>query len=104
MYDRPDDLKAFLAKVKTLNPRAPNTKEKYELVQYVVNQGHDEEDAKLHLEGTAIAVFDNYMTGSPGYTGKVMMVIWDGAPSFYEVFVWNEGKMQKEECEFAPAA
>ncbi|HYH66195.1 MAG TPA: hypothetical protein VD866_15995 [Urbifossiella sp.] len=39
------------------------------------------------------AVYDRYSTGGPGYAGKLMSVVWDGAPSFSDVFTWEDGTM-----------
>jgi hypothetical protein len=43
----------------------------------------------------AIAVFDEYITVGPGYAGKVMTVVWDGSPSFSEVYLWQAGVVQR---------
>jgi hypothetical protein len=42
-----------------------------------------------------IAVFDNYITGSPGYAGKVMVVVWDGSPAQYETYTWEGRNLQR---------
>lgn len=38
---------------------------------------------------SGICVFDKYMTDCPGYTGKVMLVLYSGAPEFVQLFVWE---------------
>ncbi len=42
------------------------------------------------MENAAIAVFDDYITDSPGYSGKLIMVVWAGSPSMYEVFTFKD--------------
>src|SRR3972149_8391716 len=85
--------------VKKMIPRTTTKDEKEDLVKYVANQmssvanADDLETATGHVEGAAIAVFDNYITDSPGYAGKLMMVVWPGSPDFYEVFIWDRGTM-----------
>src|SRR3972149_9970800 len=81
-------------------PREANETEKSELAFYVAEQmggfeyNDNMEQAKGHIEGAAIAVFDNYITDSPGYAGKLMTVVWPGSPDMYEVFIWSLGKMK----------
>ena len=50
------------------------------------------------VESAAIAVFDNYTTSSPGYSGKLMVVVYQGAPEMTETYTWvkdNENKSAK---------
>jgi hypothetical protein len=56
-----------------------------------VTQGS--EDAEGIAAAAYVAVYDHYMTGSPGYVGKLMSVVWDDAPSFFDVFTWEKGQI-----------
>ncbi len=40
-----------------------------------------------------IAVFDRYMTDGPGYVGKLMYVINAGSPSWCDIFVWRDDRI-----------
>jgi hypothetical protein len=79
-----------------MNPRIPTKEEKIELVEYLLK--HDlknDENERVNIEGfvesAAIAVFDNYITSSPGYSGKLMVVVYDGAPEMTETYTWIKG-------------
>jgi hypothetical protein len=87
-----------------MQPRKPTEQEKRELAEYVIenkyrdpseDERQDEMDA---VDNNAyIAVFDDYITGSPGYSGKVMTVVWDGSPSFTETYIWERHTLPDEE-------
>lgn len=47
-----------------------------------------------------IAVFDHYCTDCPGYAGKIMSVVWGGAPSYFDVFYWKNGKLLHSDREY----
>lgn len=76
-------------------PRLPTTQERRELSAFLQAGGHDQESADLLVETCYVSVFDNYATDGPGYCGRLMSVVWSGAPSFYEVFVWEQGQMHR---------
>ena len=88
-----------------MNPRKPTQEEKDQLIQYLWQHNDvdptdaDREEAQDFVENAAIAVFDDYQTDSPGYVGKVMVVVWSGGPGITEVFVWREGKIAQEEVD-----
>ena len=76
-----------------MNSRNPTKEEKTELVEYILK--HDlknDENERANIEGfvesAAIAVFDNYITSSPGYSGKLMVVVYEGAPEMTETYTW----------------
>jgi hypothetical protein len=76
-----------------MKSRIPTKEEKIELVEYILK--HDlknDENEKASIEGfvesAAIAVFDNYITSSPGYSGKLMIVVYNGAPEMTETYTW----------------
>ena len=86
-----------------MNSRIPTKEEKIELVEYLLK--HDlknDENERSNIEGfvesAAIAVFDNYITSSPGYSGKLMVVVYEGSPEMTETYTWekeNEGDIAK---------
>ena len=86
-----------------MNSRIPTKEEKIELVEYILK--HDcknDENERLNIagfvEGASIAVFDNYITSSPGYSGKLMVVVYQGAPEMTETYTWvkeNESNSAK---------
>ena len=86
-----------------MNSRNPTKEEKIELVEYLLKQDYkNDENERVNIEGfvesAAIAVFDNYITSSPGYSGKLMIVVYDGAPEMTETYTWvkdNENNIAK---------
>lgn len=74
-------------------PRPPNPDELGQLADWLRGQGHDRKDAPGVAASAYAAVYDHYSTGGPGYAGKLMSVVWDGAPSFFDVFTWEGGTM-----------
>ncbi|MCA9330789.1 hypothetical protein KC957_01970 [Candidatus Saccharibacteria bacterium] len=64
-------------------PRIPTHDEIQEIARYYQISTEDVQDWAY------IAVFDNYITDSPGYAGKVIMIVWASSPSMYEVFTWD---------------
>lgn len=53
------------------------------------------EDERLSIRNASICVFPNYITDGPGYSGRVMVVVWSGDPTFVEAFVWYQDKLIK---------
>ena len=88
-----------------MNPRKPTQEEKDQLIQYLWQNNYfdptdaDREQERDFVENAAIAVFDHYQTDSPGYVGKVMIVVWPAGPDTIEVFVWRKGKLAREEVD-----
>ncbi len=77
-------------------PRTPKADELRQLAEYLLSLGAYEEDtAVLTAANAFVAVYDEYCTGSPGYYGKLMSVVWDGSPSTFDVFIWQDGKMER---------
>ena len=79
--------------------RKPNKQEKRDLAWYIAenNLGGFESDDNLEtsknlIENASIAVFDNYISDCPGYTGKVIMVVF-GYPEAHSVYGYREGKL-----------
>jgi hypothetical protein len=76
-------------------PRLPSPDELAELAAWLQSTGHDPEVAKGTAEGASVAVFDHYCTNCPGYCGKLMSVVWSGSPTFFDVFIWTDGKIER---------
>ena len=55
--------------------------------------GYEDDEASHLVEQEYVAVFDNYLTGGPGYSGNVMIVVWDGGSGQYEAYAWNNKEM-----------
>lgn len=81
-------------------PRGPNATERAELAAWLAGTGHESDVAKGCAETASIAVFDDYCTDCPGYCGKVMSVVWSGSPSFFDVFTWKAGKLERNGREY----
>lgn len=78
-----------------INPKIPTEAEKNELVEYLLahdyeNDQHERMNIHGYVENAAIAVFDSYITGSPGYSGKLMVVVYDGGPNQTETYIWQK--------------
>jgi hypothetical protein len=86
-----------------MKSRNPTKEEKLELVEYILKHDlRNDENEKANIEGfiesAAIAVFDHYITSSPGYSGKLMIVVYEGAPEMTETYTWvkdNENNSAK---------
>ena len=86
-----------------MSPRKLTEEEKRELVDYVAKRmylhptekdiAEAREVAEEWLEGSAAAVFDHYITESPGYAGKLLVVVWPAGPSITETYIWRDGQI-----------
>ena len=77
-----------------MNPRIPTIEERNELVAFLLatdyaNDEDERENVAGYVENAAIAIFDKYVTSSPGYAGKVMVVVYDAEPSQTETYIWQ---------------
>jgi len=77
-------------------PREPNHEEKRELYEFIIREAGGNADAGLVVIDACIAVFDNYITDCPGYTGKVMIVVWPGGPDLTETYTWGKNGIRRE--------
>jgi len=86
-----------------MKSRIPTKEEKTELLECLLKHDYkNDENERANIEGfvesAAIAVFDNYITSSPGYSGKLMVVVYDGSPEMTETYTWvkeNESNIAK---------
>ena len=74
-------------------PRRANSTEKAQLAHVLRREALSPIEAKELVDGATIAVFDDYISDSPGYAGKVMVVIWPTGPQLYEVLIWRNGSL-----------
>jgi len=77
--------------MKLCRPRTANPKELLEIALCCSKGGPDLETVRGHLDGAAVAAFDNYTTDSPGYQGTVYAVIWPGGPEIVSSFIRHPG-------------
>ena len=89
---------------KPKQPRRPSDKERHELIDFLdientydVRDNADIEDLSIaeYVDTAYIAVFDNFVSTCPGYTGKVMCVIWEPGPECYEVYGWRNAQLTR---------
>jgi hypothetical protein len=86
-----------------MKSRIPTKEEKIEIVEYILkHELKNDENERANIEGfvesAAIEVFDNYTTSSPEYSGKLMVVVYDGSPEMTETYTWvkeNENNIAK---------
>jgi len=86
-----------------MKSRIPTKEEKIELIEFLLrhdlqNDENERQNIEGFVENASIAVFDNYITSSPGYAGKLMIVVYDGAPEMTETYTWvkdNENNIAK---------
>ena len=76
-------------------PRGPTEKERKELRQWIKKTGICAEPDDWS-ETSWITVFDRYCTDCPGYSGKVMIVLWGGGPDCITVFTWKDGTIRHD--------
>jgi hypothetical protein len=82
--------------------REQNEQEREQLVGWLNGfYGKGEESLNRELVGRAtIAVRDDYATDSPVYSGKIIMVMWPGSPTFFNVFTIDDrGALHEERQE-----
>jgi hypothetical protein len=77
--------------ITSIQPRLPTVDELRELSDYF---GNDDE-VPMPLDGTCIAVFDDYCTDGPGYRGKVVTIVWPSGPEYHHVLVWTDGVLKE---------
>ena len=71
-------------------PRLPTKWETEQLAKWLtVQEGYDCVDAFAVAKMAYIAVYDHYVSGSRGFAGKLMAVVWDGGPHQYDVFTFQ---------------
>ncbi len=56
-------------------------------------EGTDE--ARMLVEGACVAVFPRYMTGCPGYSGALLVAVYDGDPGYAETYTLRDGRLER---------
>ena len=72
-----------------VTPRFPTSIEKAILAEAIQDNCENFAEAMRIVNDSCIAVFDNYMSDTPGYCGKVMVVVYPGGPSIYQVYTFS---------------
>ena len=79
--------------VKKMNKiRMPTEKELAELENYLTIDMIDITDAKSieeNIKRAYVGIIDNYVSDCPGYTGKLLFVVWN-SPDVHETFGWDD--------------
>ena len=84
--------------IKMSNMRAPTDEEKLAIVRALMDRdGLDDVDAELEefkeiVDDASIVVFPDYITGSPGYAGKLVLFCSNGSPDQFECFTFDGEK------------
>ena len=68
-------------------------KHKKDLIAYLIDVGHEEEQAVESVESAYIGYIKDYFPDSPAWYGDALIVIWSAGIEFYEVFAYIEGKL-----------
>jgi hypothetical protein len=88
----------FIREPELPEPRKPTEEEITSILEYL---GHVDKLERVEhrniIKRAYIAVFDNYMPDTPGWTGKAIAILWPGDVSLYEVLtVDNDGHFVHE--------
>jgi len=80
--------------------REPTKKELSEIISIEHKKsGVEIETVKDWVYTAFIAVVDDYITDCPGYSGKVISVVWGGSPSIYNVYTESKSGLVCQEPE-----
>lgn len=75
--------------------REPTEDELNEVIRHKIEEdGRSYEEAKRDVETFYYAVFPDYITGCPGYAGKVLIEIGTAGPGFLYIYTWFDGEIQ----------
>jgi hypothetical protein len=89
------------AKTTSPAPRVPAPAEIRDLAEWLrAHYDYSLPAAQRLAEDAFIAVYDEYRTSGPGYCGALMSVVWNGGPSFYDVFTWEGDALRRRGREF----
>lgn len=86
-------------------PRKPTEQEVEQLIAYEAQEMYEKPtDNELTearetivgwVENGGGSVFDNYITDGPGYSGKVLVVVWPGSPAMTSTYIWEQENIVK---------
>jgi len=90
----------------TRQPRKPDDGELRQLTQFTARRYgfhsdpiESEKEVRALVDMAYIAVFEHYTTGGPGFSGKIMLVLWDGSPGQYEAYTLENNRLQLQDKE-----
>ena len=74
--------------------RPATEEERNELERYVASgpEGVGDEPAAHIVSHASVYVVPDYVTGGPGYSGMVMIVLYDGGPEQCESYFWDAAR------------
>ena len=73
--------------------RNATEQEKTQIVTYIANRlGIATEEVSAPLNRARIAVFEDYTPGTPGYTGKIAVIVWPASASMIESYGFADDK------------
>jgi len=76
--------------------RKPNTAESQLLIDYSIEElGADKQYAEEGVSNAFVAVFEDYTTDTPVYSGKVIVVVWVADPAYFQTFIIVENKLHE---------
>lgn len=88
--------------MRKLTPRNATEEEINELYDLLLCYGMDNYEGMSReqvFEGCAIAVFDDYITDCPGYTGKLLVLVNSGDPCYTHTFIWDKAGIKEIQIE-----
>lgn len=82
-----------------LNSRNPTAVEVQDALAYYKSEweqpGELESAAEDLLSQASIAVIDHFISDGPGYTGRIMFVVFSGGPECHDVLTYDNGKLNR---------
>ena len=88
--------------MKRYKPRKPTEDEKNDLRAWEVEMMGGDEECLSCLDCVHIAVFDHYCSDGPGYQGRVMVVVWPGGETYFNVYAWYDGEFTRVKHDLEP--
>ena len=70
--------------------RKPTEDEIDALVAYFHDRGYCAEEVSHTVNAQYMVVIDGYITGGPGYAGKILLTVAEATPSYYTAFRWQD--------------
>lgn len=104
IFQTTDDLKDHIAAhrwqpdLQERETRQPTNEELESLIQWKQDRyDHNREEAVNEINQCYYVVIEDYQTGCPGYTGRVLIEIGSAGPSFHTVYTWNNGILRRRD-------
>lgn len=78
--------------------RKPTDEELDDLIQWYRDTNDiNRKEAVDTINHCTYIVIEDYQTGCPGYTGRVLIEIGSADPSFHRVYTWHDDTLQQSE-------